>query len=108
MQSQDVKIHDRISAVEAIKNLGEEDLYFLHNVIVERLNLLSQARSTVEMSSFTKGDHVVFTARDGQVINGRVMRLNKKTVSILSDDGHKWNVAPSFLKRLNTDKDIAL
>ncbi len=108
MQSRNVKIHDRISAVEAIKNLGEEDLYFLHNLIVERLNLLSQARSTVEMASFTKGDHVVFTTRDGQVINGRVMRLNKKTVSILSDDGHKWNVAPGFLKRLNIDKDIAL
>ena len=37
-----VKIVDRVSAVEAIRQLGEDDLRFLNRLIVERLKLLSQ------------------------------------------------------------------
>ena len=28
------------------------------------------------------------------------MRLNKKTVSVATDDGHQWNVAPGLLRLL--------
>lgn len=36
MRSGSVKIVDRVSAIEAIKRLGEEDLLFLNRLIVER------------------------------------------------------------------------
>jgi hypothetical protein len=28
-----------------------------------------------------------------------ITRYNKKTVSIVTDDGHRWNVAPQCLER---------
>jgi hypothetical protein len=56
MNSEDIKIIDRLSAVEAIKRLNEEDSRFLNNLIVERLNLISQIRATPLMTRFTKGD----------------------------------------------------
>ncbi|MGR9117705.1 MAG: hypothetical protein ACU85E_18360, partial [Gammaproteobacteria bacterium] len=62
MKPGSVKIVDRVSAVEAIKRLNEEDLLFLNRLIVERLNLISQARATTLMTSFTKGDRVGFQA----------------------------------------------
>ena len=37
MKTDSVKIVDRLSAVEAIKRLNEEDLLFLNRLIVERL-----------------------------------------------------------------------
>lgn len=97
MKSGDVKIIDRVSAVEAIKRLNEEDLRFLNRMIVERLQLISQARATTLMTSFTKGDRVGFQAPDGRMVEGTVLRLNKKTISVATGDGHQWNVAPGLL-----------
>jgi hypothetical protein len=51
MKLGDIKIIDRISVVEAIKRLNEEDL-----------------------------------------------RLNKKTVGVVTADGHQWYVSPSLLQ----------
>lgn len=98
MKPGSIKIVDRISAIEAIKRLNEEDLLFLNRLIVERLNLISQARSTSLMTSFTKADRVGFQAPDGRMLEGIVLRLNKKTVSVATDDGHQWNVAPGLLR----------
>lgn len=97
MQQGSVKIVDRLSAVEAIKRLGEEDLRFLNHLIVERLKLISQARATTAMVQFTKGDRVSFLGPDGQILEGFIFRLNKKTVSIVTDDTQHWNVSPGLL-----------
>ena len=102
MKPGSVRIVDRVSAVEAIKRLNEDDLHFLNRLIVERLNLLTQARSTSLMADFTRGDRVGFQAPDGRMLAGVVIRLNKKTVSIATDDGHQWNVAPGLLRLLQS------
>ena len=88
MKPGSVKIVDRVSAVEAIKRLNEEDLLFLNRLIVERLKLISQARATTLMTSFTKGDRVGFQVPDGRMLEDMVLRLNKKTVSVATEDGH--------------------
>jgi len=106
MKPGSVKIVDRVSAVEAIKRLNEEDLLFLNRLIVERLNLISQARATALMTSFTRGDRVGFQAPDGRMLEGMVLRLNKKTVSVATDDGHRWNVAPGLLRLVKSAGDV--
>ena len=98
MKPGSVKIVDRVSAIEAIKRLNEEDLLFLNRLIVERLKLISQARATMLMTSFTKGDRVAFQTPDGRRREGVVLHLNKKTISVATDDGHRWNVAPGLLR----------
>lgn len=102
MKPGSVKIIDRVSAVEAIKRLDEEDLLFLNRLIVERLRLISQARATGLMATFTRGDRVGFQAPDGRPVEGVVLRLNQKTVSIATDDGHQWNVAPGLLRLIRS------
>lgn len=93
---------DRTSALEEIKKLGEEDLRFLHRVITERLKLMAQAKSTLLMADFHLGERVHFQGTDGLVKSGAIIRLNRKTASIRTDDGHLWNVHPCFLKREKT------
>ena len=68
MKPGSVKIIDRLSAIEAMKRLNEDDLLFLNRLIVERLKLISQARSTSLMASFTRGDRVGFQAPDGRAL----------------------------------------
>lgn len=83
---------------EFIKDLDETELRYLNRLIVERLKLISQAKSTREMAKFNVGERVEFENREGSTIAGRVIKLNKKTVSILTRDNHRWNVAPMFLR----------
>lgn len=83
MKPGSIQIVDRISAVEAIKQSNEDDLRFLNGLIVERLRLIAQARATALMTSFARGDRVGFQAPDGRMLEGFVLRLNKKTVGAL-------------------------
>ena len=97
MTDENYILKDRNTVIEAIRNLGEEDLRFLNRLIIERIKLISQARSTAIMTRFNIGDKVGFQAPSGQWKSGIVHRLNKKTITILTSDGQNWNVSPGFL-----------
>lgn len=90
---------DRELFVHALRHMGEEDLRYLNRMVVERLNLLAQARSTVQLAQFAEGDRVCFTTNDGSVKRALVLRLNKKTASLLTDDGQNWKVSPMLLRK---------
>jgi len=70
---------------------------FLNRLIVERLKLIAQARSTALMSQFNIGDRVGFRTPNGEWKNCVIQKLNKKTVTVLTDEGHRWNVSPGLL-----------
>lgn len=90
---------DRELFTEALRHMSEADLLYLNRMVVERLNLLAQARSTVQLAQFAQGDRVCFTANDGTDKHGTVLRLNKKTVSVRTDDNQQWNVSPELLRK---------
>ncbi|MFO7898308.1 MAG: hypothetical protein R6V58_04520 [Planctomycetota bacterium] len=92
------KSPNRAAVAEAILAMGEDDLRYLNRLIVERLKLIAQARSTVLMAQFSTGDCVTFRSPNGEQKHGVVLRLNKKTVSVQTDDGHRWRIAPGFLE----------
>ena len=58
---------DRELFVQALRHMGEQDLLFLNRMVIERLNLLAQATSTVQLAQFSEGDRVQFTANDGAI-----------------------------------------
>ncbi len=91
------KLENREGAAEAIRRMGEEDLLYLNRLIVERLKLISQARSTTLLAHFSIGDRVSFQTPSGERKSGIIQKLNKKTATIRTDDGHHWNVHPGFL-----------
>ena len=80
--------------------MSEDDLRFLNRLVVERLALMAQARSTVQLAQFAVGDRVQFVLKDGTVKRATVIRLNKKTASLATDDGQGWTVSPSLLSPL--------
>ena len=90
---------DRELFVQALRHMGEDDLLYLNRMVVERLNLLAQARSTVQLAQFAEGDRVEFTSNDGSIKRGTVLRLNKKTASVLTDDAQNWKVSPALLRK---------
>ncbi|HYQ92639.1 MAG TPA: hypothetical protein VES89_11360 [Candidatus Competibacteraceae bacterium] len=81
-----------------IDQLTEAELIDLNRRIVERLRFLHQMRAHATMLTFALGDRVMFETDDGRTVVGTLVRYNKKTVSVLTDEGHRWNVSPRFLR----------
>lgn len=102
MAVESFELTDRAAAAEAIRRMNEEDLRFLNRLIVERLKLIGQARSTAMLAHFSVGDRVSFQSPSGERKIGVIVRLNKKTASIATDEGQQWNVHPVYLASAKT------
>ena len=80
-----------------LDNCAQSDLTLINSYIVDRVKQ-QQANSRAEhMARFQPGDRVSFNDKHGQLVKATVVRLNKKTASLLGDAGTKWNVSPELL-----------
>lgn len=64
-----------------------------------RLRFLSQMRSHAQMLDFRIGDRVSFQPEGNRGVVGMLTRYNRKTVTVITDDGQRWNVSPTLLRR---------
>jgi hypothetical protein len=78
--------------------MTESELIDLNHRIVARLRLLRQIDAHEAMLEFRIGERVTFHPDGRPPVTGMITRYNKKTVSIATDDGQRWNVAPHFLE----------
>ena len=83
-----------------IDRLSEAELVDLNHRIVERLRLLQQMRSHVQMMEFKIGERVQFQPDGHPPVTGVLTRYNRKTVTVIAETGQQWNVAPQFLQRV--------
>ncbi len=81
-----------------ISHLDEEDLVILNRLIVERTKLVRAEKKVQSMAAFEVGDAVFFHDKNDGRIDATVLRLNKKTLSLVTDDGQRWNVAPELCR----------
>lgn len=78
----------------------EPELIELHRRIIERIKFLRQARCHESMVEFNVGDRVSFQRECGHEVIGTIVRLNRKTVTVVSADGFSWRVGPVFIKKV--------
>jgi len=93
-----------------IDKLTEAELIDLNNRVVERLRFLNEVRAHGEMLQFKIGDRVSFQPEGHPVVVGMLTRYNRKTVTVITDSGQSWNVAPRLLRQAdssNVAKDLA-
>jgi hypothetical protein len=89
-----------------IDRLTEDELRDLHHRVTERLRLIHQMSAHGAMMNFSIGDRVAFTADGGRII-GVLARYNRKTVTVIADGGHRWNVSPGFLEKVDSHPEKA-
>ena len=82
-----------------IDRLSEPDLIDLNHRIVERLRFLQQMRAHKQMLEFRIGDRVAFQVDGRGKVEGMLTRYNRKSVTVITDDGHHWNVSPALLSK---------
>ena len=87
-----------------IDRLSEAELVDLNHRIVERLRFLAQMRAHARMLEFKIGDRVCFQTGDHGLVEGMLTRYNRKTVTVITDDGRQWNVSPGLLRRAGSLK----
>jgi hypothetical protein len=84
-----------------IDKLTEEELIELNHRVVARLRFLNQKRAHSHMLEFSIGDRVAFQPEGRSVITGLLTRYNKKTVTVITESGEHWNVAPGLLRKVD-------
>jgi uncharacterized protein YkvS len=82
---------------ESLQKWSDGELIELNKAIVAHLKQRKALKAQLEMKQFGRGDVVEFWSSKGDLIKGTVFKLNKKTVSILTEEGTQWNVSPSLL-----------
>ena len=84
-----------------IDELSEAELIDLNHRIVERLRFLSQMRAHSEMLDFKIGERITFHPEGYPQLFGILTRYNRKTMTVITDAGQQWNVAPRLLRRVD-------
>ena len=82
-----------------IDDMSVEQLIELNEYICHRIDQLRAQADMNLLSQLRLGQTVHFDTRDGEVF-GKVIKINRKTVGILSEDGKCWKVSAGLVKPL--------
>lgn len=84
-----------------IDDMSIEQLMELNEYICQRIDQLRAQEEMKVLSQLHLGQPVHFDTRDerGEVF-GKVIKINRKTVAILSEDGKRWKVSAGLVKPL--------
>ena len=80
---------DLAKFMEVINGATTAELHEFNRILEQRLH-----------GSFKFGDKVRFDAGYRGIKTGKVTKINLKTVSVKTDDGMRWKVAPTFLTKI--------
>lgn len=82
-----------------IDRLSEEELIELNHKVVARLRFLGEMRSHAAMLDFRIGEKVRFRPDGHSELTGTITKYNKRTVTVITDSGQRWNVSPGLLQK---------
>jgi len=89
-----------------IDHLSADELVALNHRIVERLKMLESLQAHQSMMQFHPGARVSFESPQGGRLTGTLMKFNRKTVTVVTDNGQRWNISPHLLSPIkDTAKD---
>ncbi len=80
-----------------IDTLSREELVELNDRVIERLKYLDTVHAQQAMMTLNIGSQVSFDSpRHGRVF-GTVIKFNRKTVVVLTEDRVQWRIPPDIL-----------
>jgi len=85
-----------------IDHLSLDELIDLNDRVVDRIKLLEDRQALLNMMAFNLGSKVSFDSKYGRQV-GTIVKFNRKTVVVVTDEGRQWKVSPHFLSAV---KDI--
>jgi hypothetical protein len=86
-----------------LTKLSVDQLMQLNHDVVARVKVLQQKESYKALAKFNIGDYVSFNTNMGS-IKGIIVKLNKKTATLHSDDHQHYNVSPQLLRKITAHR----
>lgn len=87
-----------------IDQLSVAELEVLNHRIVERLKFLDTLQAHKNMMAFNIGARVSFeSSKDGRLL-ATLVKFNRKTVTVVTDNGQRWNISPHLLSLVKDAK----
>ena len=84
--------------LQHLDEFTEDELIHLDRLIVERLRLMHQVKAHRAMTQFRVGQRVQFGSSSGRVVTGILAKYNRKSVTVVTEQGESWTVAPTLLQ----------
>jgi hypothetical protein len=81
-----------------IEKLTIDELIVLNHRVIARLRYLQGLKTRAHLDRFEVGDRVSFQS-DGRTVEGLVVRVNQKSLSVRTLDSN-WTIHPRFLTKL--------
>jgi len=81
-----------------INKLSIDELYELNRKVVQRIKVLNSRKQEDAASQFGLKDRVFFVRKNGERIEGEIVKINRKTVKVQTNFG-LWSVSPTLLQR---------
>lgn len=85
--------------------MNYDELIELNQKIVARIKFLDSMHAHKEMMQFSPGDRVCFEPPGRGKQFGTLVKYNKKTVTVITESGQKWNVSPHLLSKVKNIAD---
>ena len=82
-----------------IDKLTEAELIDLNHRIIARLKMIAELRAHACMLDFRIGERVSFQPDGHPLLTGILTKYNRKSVTVITEHGQQWNVAPVFLRK---------
>lgn len=89
-----------------IDKLSEQELIDLNNRVVARLKFLRDMRAHASMLEFSLGERVTFQPDGHPPLFGVITKYNRKSVTVITEQGQHWTVAPNFLRKLKRAESV--
>jgi len=90
-----------------IDRLTEAELIELNHRVVARLKFLNDRRAHASMLEFRIGEKVRFRPDGHSEVIGIITKYNRKSVTVIAENGQLWNVAPMLLGKTATEPQAA-
>ena len=82
-----------------VDKLTAAELIDRNNRVVARLKFLHPMRAHADMLQFSIGETACFQPEGRPTVTGINAKYNRKTVTVLAENGQQWNVAAVFLRK---------
>ena len=87
-----------------IDKMTRDELVALNHRIVERLKVLDSMQAHRDMMAFNIGARVSFDSGQDESLLGTLLKFNRNTVTVVTDNGQKWNISPHLLSPVKDAK----
>ena len=82
-----------------LDKLSHQELRDINEIAYHKIQIKSKQKNLEKISKFNIGEKVSFD-NDNRVIIGTIISLNQKSISVMTEDNHRWRVSPNLLHKV--------